>query len=78
MPDHLSLVARRIEEVREAKKLSRQQLADLLDTREDRWTYLRVYRIETGATGVSAEDVLRIAEVLDASVTSFYRESKAS
>lgn len=73
MPDQLSVVARRIKEVREAKKLSRQGLADRLGT-----TYLQVYRIETGARDVSAEEVIEFADALGTSVTSLYREARAS
>lgn len=68
-----SLVARRIKEIREAKKLSRQDLADRL-----KWKYIDVYRVETGAVQVNADDVPLIAEALEASVTSLYREARAS
>lgn len=73
MANRIPLVARRIQEVREAKKISRQSLAEKLET-----TYLQVYRIETGVTVLSAEDVPRIAEALDVSVASLYREARAS
>lgn len=68
-----SLVARRIEEVRLAKGLSRQELADRLD-----WTYLQIYRLETGVTHVSAEVAGEIANALEISVASLYRESRAA
>lgn len=68
-----SLVARRIKEVRKSKKLSRQQLADLMET-----TYLQIYRIEEGVTDVHADDVPRFAVALDCSVASLYREARAS
>jgi transcriptional regulator with XRE-family HTH domain len=69
----LSLVARRIQEVRTAKKLSRQQLADKLGI-----TYLQVYRIETGVTEVSADVAAAYADALDVSVASLFRESRAA
>jgi transcriptional regulator with XRE-family HTH domain len=68
-----SIVARRIQEIREAKRLSRQALADRIGT-----TYLKVYRIETGALDVSAAAAAEFASALDVSVASLYRESKAS
>ena len=73
MSDQLSVVARRLQELRVSKKLSRQQLADKLGT-----TYLQIYRIEMGVTDVSADDAARFADALDVSVASLYRESRAS
>lgn len=73
MAVHLSLVAQRIKEIREARKLSRQQLADKIGT-----TYLQIYRIETGVTEVSVDDVPNFASALECSVASLYRESRAS
>lgn len=69
----ISLAARRIQEIREAKKLSRQQLAEKLGT-----TRLQVYRIEKGITDLRADDAVRFASALDVSVASLYRESRAS
>jgi transcriptional regulator with XRE-family HTH domain len=69
----LSLVAKRIAEIREAKKLSRQQLAERLGV-----TYLQVYRIETGVVDVSADTAASVADALDVSVASLFRESRAS
>jgi transcriptional regulator with XRE-family HTH domain len=68
-----SLEARRIEEVRTAKKLSRQQLADLLGT-----TRLQVWRLENGVTRVPADMLARIAELLDVSVGLLHREGRAA
>lgn len=68
-----SIVAARMQEIREAKKWSRQQLADRLDV-----TYLQVYRMETGEVDISASDVPGIAEALGCSVASLYREARAS
>lgn len=68
-----SLVARRIQEIRVAKKLSRQDLADLVGV-----TYLKIYRIEEGVTQVDVDDVPKFADALDVSVASLYRESKAA
>lgn len=78
-----SLVARRIQEIRTAKKISRQQLADELETRRprgkrSRWTYLQIYRIETGVTDVSADTAAEVAQALQVSVASLYREARAS
>ncbi len=69
----VSLVARRIKEIREAKRMSRQQLAAKLDA-----SYLQIYRIETGVTDIPADDVPRYADALEVSVASFYRESKSA
>lgn len=68
-----TLVARRIQEVREQKGISRQDLARRLNT-----TRMRIWRLENGVTDVSAEDALRIAQELEVSVASLYRESRAS
>ena len=68
-----TLIARRIEEIRTAKKLSRQELADKLG-----WTYLQIYRLETGVTHVSAEVAGEVAGALEVSVASLYRESRAA
>lgn len=74
MPSDISLVARRIREIRETKKLSRQQLADLVGV-----SYLDVYRIETGFKKiVSTEDAAVFAGALGVSVASLYREARAS
>ena len=67
------MVARRIQEIRVAKKLSRQDLADLVGV-----TYLKIYRIEEGVTQVDVDDVPKFADALDVSVASLYRESKAA
>lgn len=71
--DSPSLVARRVQEIRVAKKLSRQQLADRLGI-----TYLQIYRIETGKVDISATDAPRFAIALEVSVASLYRERVAS
>lgn len=73
MADERSLVARRIEEIRLAKKMTRRGLGDLIGL-----SYLQVYRIEKDEVDVSAEMLVTIAEKLDVSPASFYRESKAS
>lgn len=84
MASQPSLVARRVREIREAKKLSRQQLADIValirrpDGSRPPCTYLQVYRIETGVTELAVDDVPRYAEALDVSVASLYRESRAA
>jgi len=67
------LIARRIEEIRDAKGMTRRALGELVEL-----TYLQVYRIEKGEVEVSADKLAEIAEALDASVASFYRESKAA
>lgn len=57
-----------------AKKLSRQQLADRLET-----TYLNVYRVETGfKKSISADTAAAFADALGVSVASLYRESRAA
>jgi transcriptional regulator with XRE-family HTH domain len=68
-----SIVARRIAEIRASKKLSRQDLADRVGT-----TYLQIYRYETGKTEIPADLVPLLADALDASVASLFREAKAS
>ena len=73
MAPQLSLVARRIKEIREARNLSRQQLADKLGT-----TYLQIYRIEKGVTEVSADDVPAVAEALGVTAAYLYRESRSA
>lgn len=79
-----SLVARRIEEIRTAKGLSRQDLADRVTlpprgrNKHPRCTYLQVYRVEMGEVDISVDDASAYAEALDVSVTSLYRESKAA
>ena len=73
MPKPLSLVARRIKEIREAKKLTRQELADKLGV-----TYLQIYRVEKGIVDVSADALASYADALDVSATSFLREVRAS
>lgn len=67
------MVARRIQEIRTAKKLSRRQLADKLGV-----TYLQIYRIETGVVDVHADDVPRFAAELDVSVATLYRETRSA
>jgi len=77
--DSPSLVARRIQEIRLGKKLSRQQLADRLSRAGDKpVTYLQVYRIETGAVELHADDAPVWAEALECSVASLYRDRAAS
>lgn len=80
MVNERSLVARRIEQIREAKKISRRDLGILVGKLrgDDGLTYLQVYRIEKDEVDVSADLLASIAEVLDASVASFYRESRAA
>lgn len=68
-----SLIARRIEEVRDQKGVSRQELADLIGE-----TRLQIWRLENGVTDVPAETAGRIADALGVSVASLFRESKAS
>jgi transcriptional regulator with XRE-family HTH domain len=68
-----SLVARRIREIRERERLTRQELADRLGT-----TRIQVWRIEKGVTAVSAEAAADFAQALGVSVASLYRESKAA
>lgn len=68
-----SLVAKRVEEIREAKGWSRQRLAD-----EAGITRLQVWRLETGATEMSADAASMFATALDVSVASLYREGRAS
>ena len=65
-----SPVAERIQEIREAKKLSRQKLADELGT-----TRVQVWRIETGATELSADLAAEYARALGVSVASLYRRA---
>lgn len=72
-PKEPSLVARRIEEVRTSKKLSREELAQRLKT-----TRLQVWRLETGKIEVSADDVVAYAAALEVTVALLYRESKVS
>jgi transcriptional regulator with XRE-family HTH domain len=67
------LVARRIEEVRTRRKMSREDLAKRLRT-----TRMRIWRLENGVTEVSAEVLQRIADELGTRVENFYRESGAS
>lgn len=73
MVEERSLVARRIEEIRLAKKKSRQEIADLLGI-----TYLQVYRIERGKVRITDQTAADFAAALDVSVASLYRESKAA
>lgn len=72
MGSERSLVARRIEEIRTAKKISRQALAVKLGT-----TRLQVWRYETGVTDISADAIASIADALDVSVASLFRETEA-
>lgn len=73
MASEISIVARRIEEIRVAKKLSRQALGDLVGK-----TYLQIYRIEKGLTDVTADETVTFAEALDVAVASLFRESRAA
>jgi transcriptional regulator with XRE-family HTH domain len=73
MSSERPLVARRIEEIRKAKRMSRRDLATKLGT-----SYLQVYRNEKGITEVSAEDAATYAAALEISVASLYRESRAA
>jgi transcriptional regulator with XRE-family HTH domain len=59
--------------MRVRKKLSRAQLARRLGT-----TRMRIWRLENGATEVSADDVARIAEQLECRVETLYREAGAA
>ena len=68
-----SVVARRIEEVREAQKMSRDDLAKKMGT-----TRMRIWRLENGTTEVSADDVPSFAEALGCSVAALYREPKSA
>lgn len=68
-----SLVAQRIEEIRTSKGMTRQELADKLEI-----SRLQVWRVETGVVELGADDVPDWAEALEASITSLYRESRAS
>lgn len=72
-PDERPLVARRIEEVRTRKRISRQQLAAAMGT-----TRMRIWRLENGETEVSAEVLAKIAEHLGVRVETLYRESGAA
>lgn len=68
------LVGRRIKEIREAKNLTRQELAELAGV-----NYLDVYRIETGfKKKVTVEDAAPYATALGVSVISLCREGKAA
>jgi len=73
MASEPSLVACRIREIREAKRISRSELAARLKT-----TRIQVWRIETGVTVVSADAAAEFADALGVSVASLYREAKAS
>lgn len=66
-------IARRIEEIRTRKGMSRQQLAERLGT-----TRMRIWRLENGKTQITVEVVSRIANELGVSVTSLYRKSRAA
>jgi len=72
MASEPSLVACRIREIREAKRISRSELAARLKT-----TRIQVWRIETGVTVVSADAAAEFADALGVSVASLYREAKA-
>jgi transcriptional regulator with XRE-family HTH domain len=73
VPSVVSLVARRIQEIRIAKGMSRQGLGDLVGK-----TYLQIYRIEKGETEVTTNEAVAIADALEVSVSSLFRESKAA
>ncbi len=73
MTNHPSPIAKRIQEIRKARKLSRQQLAEKLGT-----TYLQIYRVEKGVTEVSADDVPRFADVLKVDVATLYGKGRPS
>jgi transcriptional regulator with XRE-family HTH domain len=68
-----SLIARRIEEVRLAKKMSRQELAEKLDV-----TRLQVWRIENGHVELGASDVPAWAKALGVPISSLFRGARAS
>lgn len=68
-----SVVARRIEEIRVAKKLSRKALGKSLGV-----SYLQVYRLEKGLIGITADTAADVAEVLGVTVASLYREGRAA
>lgn len=73
------MVARRIEEIRGSKKLSREQLADILASIDaDHWDRLKVFRHETGRLQITAEVAAVYAEALGVSIASLYRESRAA
>jgi transcriptional regulator with XRE-family HTH domain len=67
------LAARRIQEIRVAKKMSRTELGEKLGLK-----YLQVYRYETGDTELPADLAAQFADALGVSVASLYRESRAA
>lgn len=68
-----SVVARRIEEIRTAKGISRQALASKMGT-----SRLQIWRLETGVKDISALEAAAAADALEVSIAALYRESKAS
>ncbi len=68
-----SIVAIRMEEIREARHISMVDLARKLNT-----TRMRIWRLENGHTDICVDDAARIAEALGVTVAALYRESKAS
>lgn len=68
-----SLVAQRIQKIRKARKMSRQEFAAELGT-----SYLQVYRIEKGVTEISADDVPEFARALRCDVADLYSGRRAS
>lgn len=79
-----SLVARRIQVIRESRRMSRQELADSVTAlrkaagHDGGITYLQVYRIEKGIIEIHVDDVPLFADALGCSVGHLYREAKAS
>jgi transcriptional regulator with XRE-family HTH domain len=63
-------VAKRIKDIRTAKKLSRRALADRLEV-----TYLQVWRFETGKTRIDTDTAARIADALGVTVAYLYRKA---
>lgn len=66
-------IARRIEEIRTRRGMSRQQLADRLGT-----TRMRIWRLERGKTQITVDVMARIADELGVSVAVLYRKSRAA
>lgn len=65
-------IAKRIEEIRVAKDITRQQLADKLGT-----TRLQIWRLETGVKDISAIEASAVADALGISISELYGESAA-
>lgn len=68
-----SVVARRIEEIRTARGLSRQAFGDKVGL-----TYLQVYRLEKGKKQVTADLAASAAAALEVEVGTLYLEARAS